>query len=157
MSINHINNLENGIDVRGTLNDTIDQVNTNTSDIAILQTDINNLDSGKQDADALSTIRDNYTADGSASSYTLLNTDRNNIILITPATSFTFVLPPTGTITNFKVGDKFIVVNDANSGHNATLTDGGGVTIKPSGNLVIIPGASAYVIVTSVNNYLRLF
>jgi len=149
---------------RGLINACITQVNTNTTDIAAAQvdiaqntSDISNLDTSKQDATAVSTLRDGYD-NTETGNYTLKSTDKNIIYDITNVGATVFNLPASGTIPLFLVGDKVIVVNNESSGGNIVLTPTGG-SILQTGNLsaTLTPGDSAWVIRTGSSRYKRIF
>jgi len=149
---------------RGLINAIVTQVNTNTTaiaaaevDIAQNTSDISNLDTSKQDATAVSTLRDGYDSTETGN-YTLKGTDKNIVYDITNTGASVFNLPATGTIPLFLVGDKVIVVNNEASTNNIVLTPTGGSTLQV-GNLsnTLIPGDSAWVIRTGTNRYKRIF
>jgi len=150
---------------RGLINAIATQVNTNTTDIdaveadiVTLEADVVNLNSTKQTASAVSTIRDSYD-DTQTGNYTLLTTDKNKIYDITNTGSDTvFNFPATATVPGFVVGDKVIVVNNKNSTNNIVLTPTGAASFAATNlSLTLTPGDSAYVIRTGTNRYKRIF
>lgn len=130
---------------------------TNTSNIATNTSDISALNSSKQNANAVSTIRDNYDS-SQTGNYTLLGTDANKIFDITNTGASVFNLPATGTIAAFNVGDKVIVANNQSSTNDIVLTPTGGSTLQVGTlSATLAPGETAWVIRSGTNRYKRLF
>ncbi len=153
MTLVHLIDLEPGITSFGKINDTMDQVNTNTTNIATNTSDI----ALKQNANAASTLNDVYDSTHNGN-YVLLGTDVNKIFDITNSGASTFTLPPTGTIAAFRVGCKIIIINNQSSLGVISLTPGAGVTIT-TGNLTtdFSAGTTATVIRTGTNTYKRIY
>lgn len=130
---------------------------TNTADIATNTSDISALNSSKQTANAVSTLRYNYNT-SVTTNYTLLGTDENSIFDITNIGATVFNLPNTGTIAQFSLGGTVIVSNNEASGGNIVLTPTGASTLQVGTlSATLLPGETAWVIRSGTNRYKRLF
>lgn len=145
MSIEHINNLESGISVRGKLNDTIDQVNTNTTNIATNTTNI----STKQDQRARNTTI--YRIVEQTTGYVLAATDYNTWFIINNGADTTFTVPAALALI---AGDSVKISNRSDSAGSVIITAGGGVTIRPAASLTVAAGNTVQLLKVSANVFI---
>lgn len=164
MSLSLLNNRISLSTFRGLINAIVTACNTNTtnidtntSNIATNTSNISALQTSKQNANAVSTVRYDYDTTLTGS-HTLLGTEENKMFDITNTGASTFTFPQTGTIPQFVLGATVIIINNSASTNNIVLTAGGGVTLV-TGNLstTLTPGDRAWVVRSGTNRYTRVF
>ncbi len=180
MPLQHLIDLEPGINSFQKINATMDQVDTNTSNISTntsaiatntsnIATNTTNISTlqgqmttaqsditGKQNKNALSTLVYGYkTASGT---YSLDGADLNYIIDITNVGASDFNCLQSSSVPTFTIGGKVVIYNNTASTNNITIKAGAGATLRTSSAFptTIAPGASATVVMIQSNTYLRI-
>lgn len=162
-------NRESLSSVRSKINKSINQENTNTTNIATntaniatntanIATNVINIATNtagiltKQNKEALSTLNYGYRA--VPSNYTLATADGNTVFHVTNSGASNFTVPATAGLASFRAGVVFIVANSKDSTNDVTMVEGGS-TIEAA-SFTIVPGASATFMMISTDNFLQI-